>query len=107
MKNWLVTWESWDDKKIKDKDRISAILDDSLPLEDVLKIVKLLYINHECTISERLQYANGRFDPFSAQVDYSKETIVYGHDPHLFARRVKNCRVEGDGWEEKLHWDKI
>ena len=32
MKNWLVTWESWDDKKIKDKDRISAILDDGLPL---------------------------------------------------------------------------
>ena len=110
MINWLVTWESWSDSKVKKKDKYSAILDGNLSAGEVCKIVELLYVNHECNIGERLQYANGKYNPYPAKVSELKEVpgeseIICGHDPYLCARRVTNCQVKGEGSNEKLSYD--
>lgn len=110
MKNWLVTWESWEPKSVKAKDKIAAILNGNQTAEYVREIVELLYINHECIPGERLRYANGKYNPYPAQLSEAKTApgeveIICGHDPHLRARLVENCRVEGDGSKERLVWN--
>lgn len=112
MKNWLITWESWSPKSIKAKDKIAAILNGGHPAEYVREIVELLYINHEFIPSERLRYADGKFNPYPAQLHeingvLGEIEIICGHDPYLRARLVDNCRVEGNGSKEKLAWVEV
>jgi hypothetical protein len=110
MKNWVITWESWGPNRVEGKDKIAAILNENQTAEYVREIVELLYINHECNLGERLRYANGGHNLCQTQIGEKGEApgefvITCGYDPHLCARRVEDCRVEGNGSKEKLVWD--
>ena len=112
MKAWLVTWE-WCGDHAKVEDNIAAILNSRLSGKRVREIVELLYVNSQYSPGERLRYANGKkFNPYPAQFGtlgrVPKEGEIFcGHNPYLHARRVDDCRVEGDGVEETLTWKEI
>jgi hypothetical protein len=114
MKVWLITWESWQETStVMDNDRIAAILDGNLPVENVRQIVELLYANRYSILSERLNYICGaKRNPHPATIFPIEKIpgeymINCGHEPHLEARRVEDCHVVGESSKEKLVWKRI
>jgi hypothetical protein len=95
------------------EDNIAAILNSRLSGKRVREIVELLYVNSQYSLSERLRYANGKkFNPYPAQFGTLERVpwegqIICGHNPYLYARRIDDCRVVGEGVEETLTWKEI
>lgn len=95
------------------EDNIAAILDSRLSGKRVLEIVELLFVNSQYSPSERLRYANGKkFNPYPARfgtlegVPWEGE-VFCGHNPYLHARLVDDCRIVGEGVNERLTWEEI
>ena len=110
MKAWLVTREwAGDCAAAEEKDRIVAVLNSRLSAERVREIVELLYVNATYSLSERLEYANGKqFNPYPAQFGWTTGEITCGHNPWLYGRRVDGIRIEQDeDGSERLSWSEI
>jgi hypothetical protein len=79
----------------------------------VRQTVELLNANAFYTLSERMNYAKGQFNPYPAR--YARiggvvwEGRIYcGHNPYLFARKVENLAVrENEDGDQTLVWDEI
>ena len=112
-KAWLITWDQAGGHP-RQKDKIVSILSGRLSAKTVFDYVERLYVSSEYSLSDRLAYAkNRKNNPYPAQfVSINgvlwEGQITCGHNPFLFARLVKNIRVEVDSdGEEQLHWDEI
>ncbi len=109
IKAWLVTWE-WVGLHAAVENPIAAILSPRLSEEHVREIVELLYVNKWMSVNERLSYAKDkRSNPYPAQFSTINGVawtgqILCGHNPHLFARRVDDLRVEGLDEDGDLEW---
>ena len=110
MKAWLVTWE-WAGDHAKVDDPIVAIFNPRWSTSRIRELVELLYANTCYSLSERLGYANNRsFNPYPAEFEsfsgVSFEGRIHcGHNPWLYARKVKNLRVaDRNSDHEQLLW---
>ncbi len=112
-KAWLITWDQAGGH-LRQKDKIVSILSGRLSAKTVFDYVERLYVNSEYSLSDRLAYAKNRKDnPYPAQfvsingVPWEGQ-ITCGHNPFLFARLVRNTRVEVDlNGDEQLCWEDI
>ena len=110
---WLITWE-WAGEHAKKNWKVVAILNYRLSGNTVRAYVERLYVNSEYTLSEKVADAkNSKNNPYPAQFDRINGVpwmgrITCGHNPFLYARLVKNIRVEiGTNGEEHLEWEEI
>jgi hypothetical protein len=113
MKAWLITWE-WVGEHVKVDNEIAAILNSRLSSKKVIEIIELLYMNASYTFSEQLAYVkNKRKNPYPpyygtlGNIPWLGE-IYCGHNPYLYARQVRNLRVQADEIDKEiLLWDEI
>jgi len=110
MMAWLITWNHSGNHE-QMGDTIAAILNYSLPAEEVREMMELLYVNKYASLSERLAYARDRKNnPYPAESDTTDGVsvntgITCGHNPWLYARIVENIilNIAVDG-KESLAW---
>ena len=108
MKAWLVTWE-WCGEHAKRDDKIAAIFNPRFGGVRVRELVEFLYAN-EYTLSERMDLARGRPNPYPAKfgtlddVPWDGE-IICGHNPYLRGRLVEDLTVQRDAnGKETANW---
>ena len=113
MINWLVTWESAGSHAHRD-DRIVTILSGRFSGERIRELVELLYVNAAFDLHGRLAYAKRSSNtPYPARFVTAEgiqqvDRVHCGHNPYLYARKVRNLRVELNGaGEEQLVWDEF
>lgn len=110
---WLITWEWMGDHAKKEKEIIS-ILNAHISPENVKSYIEQLYVDSECSLTDRLQYAKNRknilYPAHFGDIDGVcwKGHIHCGDNPFINARFVKNLRVEFDMDGQKcLKWEAI
>jgi hypothetical protein len=93
---WVVTWVGSNTHN----DPPLAVLDYRLSHSSVRDIVELLWAVDRYTPEEQLRYVKSPKDnPYPASVSLFQR-ITCGHNPFLFARLVRDLRLEG----EELKW---
>ena len=113
MNAWLITWESAN-MNIPQSEKVAAILSSRKSSEQVRDLIEFLYCNATGSLSERAGFArNRRTWPYKAQwgtvgrVPINFE-IYCGHNPHLFARKVRSLEVvESEDGTQQATWEEI
>jgi hypothetical protein len=99
---WLVEWQWMGDHARPAWDPIQAILSPRLSEGRVRWFVEQCYADREYVYGERLRYAvHPERNPYRAV--YQGGAIHCGHNPFIFARKVKDFRIGGNGvptWHE-------
>jgi len=109
MSAWLITWEETGPAKPA-REKIAAILNPRWSSERVRQIVELLHHAKQYSLSELAGYANNyAFNPYPAEyerVEGVRHTgyISCGHNPHLYARLVKDLKIQGSYGDEVVTW---
>ena len=104
---WLVEWQ-WAGKHARFEGPRYLVLDRRYGARSVAKIVEILYAYFSYDLSEQVDLAAGRWKkPYRAMVmDF--ERIHCGHNPYLYAKRVRNLRVDqGEDGTERLAYKDI
>lgn len=109
---WLVTWEWIGDHAAVDK-KVVTIINYRKSASYVKDFIEQLYIETSASISNKYSYAkSAKNNLYPAKyfrvkgVDWSG-CMYCGHNPHLYARRVKNLRITEGAEGECLEWDEI
>lgn len=110
---WLVTWD-WAGDHARVEDEVVAVLNYREAPEKVRRFVEQLYASLTYSAREKLLVAKTRkSNPYPAMfgsiggISWQGQ-ITCGHNPWLFARMVRNLRVEiDDNGDEKLIWDEV
>ena len=111
MNAWLITWEMVGDWiKIKNENKVAAILNYRLSGEKVREIVELLYVN-SYSLSTRLAYAKNKKSIHHRAEFHTlgrapwTSRITCGYQPCLYARLVDDLSVQVDeNGDETLSW---
>ena len=108
---WLITWES-PNQNIKNK--VARILNHRTSGSNVHEVLEQLYIDSKYYPSERLAYSiSKRGNPYPVRYDRIhgipwEGRMWCGHNPYLYARQVKNLRVEINKTSQgHFDWDEI
>jgi hypothetical protein len=108
---WLVTWDFAGDharealKRITGTDEeLVAVLSPRLGPEKVRRFVEQRHSDIMYSPSEQIAYAKGSFNPYPAQFGETTGQIVCGHNPMLYARKVRLLRADGD---DGFLWDEL
>lgn len=104
---WLITWEGTTNK-ITDENKIAGVLAARYSDAYIEKLVDFLYQRSVFSIQNMAYYANKRKDrerEFKVLGTYPGH-IIWGKNPFLFARRVKEFRVkcEDKNDQEIISW---
>ena len=106
MNAWLLTWDGTC-QKITDDNRIIGIISSRRSDSFVAELVEFLYARNSSSASDMAYIANHQKQkPFTAErtqiindVPHG-ERIICGHNPWIYARKVKNLKItEEDGFE--------
>ena len=109
---WLITWEWMGDHAAVDQ-KVAAVVNYRRPSEYVRSLVEQLYISKTSSPVEMAIYAkDSKANPYPANFHSTKTAewhsrIHCGHNPHLYARKVKNLRSVTEGDAETLHWEEL
>jgi hypothetical protein len=107
---WLVTWE-WMGAHAAVESPLIAILSGRLGYSRVAEFVKWTWASAMLTPEEWLDGVRHRrlaYEPESGRIGtipWSGE-MSCGHNPFVWARLVRNARVEGNGVDRELHWER-
>jgi hypothetical protein len=111
MNAWLVTWE-WMGEHAKVDNPLVAILDRRLGYARVAEFVRLTWASAMLTPEELIAGARARRFPYEPRrgarggipIDFEMDC---GHNPFLFARLVRNIRIESDDDGARvLRWER-
>lgn len=111
MKAWLVTWV-WADGRDQE---VVSILSPRWGSKKIRELVEIFHVNSEYSLRERLEYATNKKwgNPYQSEfirvhgVPHQAE-IHCGHNPFLFARKVKDIKiVEDKSGKERIRWEEI
>ena len=110
MNAWLITWEGTS-PKITDENRIIGILGSRRSDSFVAELVEFIYLRNSSSVSEMAYIANRpKKKPFPAErtqiingVPHG-ERLICGHNPWIYARKVKNLKIAQDGDVEIITW---
>ena len=110
MNAWLLTWEGTS-QKITDENRIIGIIGSRRSDQFVAELVEFLYARNSASVSEMARMANRpKQKPFPAErtqiindVPHG-ERIICGHNPCIYARKVKNLKISQEGDSEIVIW---
>lgn len=108
---WLITWD-WGNDSAAVVDRIAAVLHPNKASRTVEGYVEFLYAVRTSTVSELIAYAKRPSNnPYRAKAESINgvthgNRITCGANPWLYARKVKNLRVERDAETgiETIRW---
>ncbi len=104
MRAWMIQWRD-SDVKNPAKNQPVTFLSPRLGPGTVRRIVEALYGTRWYTLKERASAARqGGHVPYPAEI--SNGTVTCGHNPFLYARKVKDIEftVDPDTQEEILRW---
>ena len=110
---WLITYEAQSDRYKKLDNKILAILKYQKSVDQIEDIVCQLYVSNVLSPVEQLGYLKYRQQeglPYKTILKYKgkKTNVRIGHNPTIYARKVKNLRyVVNKKGEEKLLWDEF
>jgi len=115
MTTWLITWD-WigDHARMDEGKKVVAVLNYRLGSNEVRELVEQLYMASEYSDREKIEIAlNMRPNPYVAEFEKINGVprhgeVRCGHNPHLYARKVRNLRVvvNDEGLEQAL-WDEM
>ena len=97
MNAWLITWEGTD-KRVAEANKIAGVLSGRHSHSYIEKLVDFLYHRTKFNVHEMAHFANKR----KAREHQSKVLssppghILFGSNPYLHARRVKEFKVNYD-----------
>ena len=96
MKGWLVTWE-WTGSRPSNEEPIAAVLPPNMTAARVAQFVERLYALHTSTVRELAGYAKQpQSNPYKGDVSDGSSRVTCGHNPYLFARKVRDLTVSQD-----------
>lgn len=99
---WLITWVGID------REDYVTVLSARLHERNVAAFVELFHVVANYEPEEQIAQAryNNPHNPYPARIH--RGTIDCGHNPYLYARKVKNFRIEqGDDGKRRPTWDKV
>jgi hypothetical protein len=101
---WVMTWETTTTQGKGKKRKLAAVLH-YRHAGKAEELAKFLYANRELDVYGQLAYANGK-PPEHLEYESIDAGYIYGENPHLWIRPVKNLRVvTSKSGKEKLAWD--
>lgn len=110
MNAWLLTWEGTS-QKIIDENRIIGIIGSRRADRFVAELVEFLYARNSASASEMAYMANRpkqkHFPAERTQIINDVphgERIICGHNPWIYARKVKNLKISQEGDSEVVIW---
>lgn len=111
MDAWLITWEGVDSamerEDIDDNHNIAAIINPKFDILDIKNVVELIYgCGHFTNFEKFTIFVDEDKRPYKA--DLHENRITCGHNPHLYARIVKNLHVidsEENSEGKLVKWD--
>ena len=107
MNACLITWEGTD-LRLTEINKIAGVLSGRSSSSDVERIVDFIYHRSQFSVGDMVYYANRRKARESrSRASFStRARIFYGSNPWLYARMVKELRVEADESEgiEIVSW---
>ncbi len=113
-KAWLVTWEYMFTKEENQSKTIVNIFDSRLSAEKIRDFIENFYISTQYSSLEKATFASRRKNnPYPAEFfRYNgikwQGRITCGHNPHLYARLVKNLTVViNKAGQEIVSWDEV
>jgi hypothetical protein len=109
---WLITWE-WIGAHAAVENKVAGVVNYRKSAEYVRNLVEQLFIAKTSSAVEMARYAkDSKANPYPAQFSRFNGVaweayIDCGHNPHLFARKVRNLRTVERGNKTELVWDEI
>lgn len=108
---WLITWDSSRDDYLKDikRPRVVAILNSRTPLKIIKLFLQTLFASESrLTFSQKLAYS---FPPRDSKPYWEEmQSICFGNNPWLRARRVSDLYVESSENSDEqqiLYWTEL
>lgn len=109
---WLITWE-WIGDHAAVPQKVAGVVNYRKSAEYVRSLVEQLYIAKTSSSVEMAMYAkDATANPYPAQFHRINGApwhgrIHCGHNPHLYARKVRDLRSVRQADEDALQWDEL
>lgn len=110
MNAWLLTWDGTS-PKITDENRIIGIIGSRRSKNFVADLVEFIYSRNTSSASDMAYIANRpKQKPFQAEKTQiingvpHGERIICGHNPWIYARKVRNLRITQEDDFEIVTW---
>jgi len=93
---WLITWE-WMGNHTKRKKKVVSVQNARKSIDRICDYIEQLYIDLQYSDYDKLRYAKPglwKTNPYPARIMKDMKSVICGHNPHLYGRKVKNLKAK-------------